>query len=88
MQYFNTASVIWLARMFRVLIQINKPDYALIIHLYMPVDDYDEMDDFEDIIDTFVPLEEIVHSDISSIGIKLHGLDTKGEIIKESIVFL
>ena len=88
MEYFNTASVLWLARMFKTLIRIIEPDYVLIVHLYLPVDDYDEMNDFEDIIDAFVPIEDIVHSAISSIGIKLHGIDNKGAIIKETIVFI
>jgi Domain of unknown function (DUF1987). len=88
LEYFNTASILWLAKIFKVLIRINEPDYVLIVHLYLPVDEFDEMNDFEDIIDAFVPIEDIVHSAISSIGIKLHGIDDKGAIIKETIVFI
>jgi hypothetical protein len=88
LEYFNTASVLWLAKIFKVLIHINKPDYVLIVHLYLPVDEYDEMNDFEDIIEAFGPIEDIVHGAIFSIGIKLHGVDYKGEIIKETLVFI
>jgi hypothetical protein len=88
MEYFNTASVLWLAKIFKVLIRINEPDYVLIVHLYLPVDEYEELNDFEDIKDVFVPIEDIVYGAVSSIGIKLHGLDHKGESIKESLVFL
>jgi hypothetical protein len=88
LEYFNTASVLWLAKIFKVLIQINEPDYVLIVHLYLPVDEYDEMNDFEDIIDAFGPIEDIVHGAIFSIGIKLHGVDYRGEIIKETLVFI
>jgi SiaC family regulatory phosphoprotein len=88
LEYFNTASILWLAKIFRVLTQINVPDYVLIVHLYMPIEDYKEMDDFEDIIDTFGPIEDIVQGAKFSIGIKLHGLDDKGEIIQETLVFV
>jgi SiaC family regulatory phosphoprotein len=88
LEYFNTASILWLAKIFKVLIRINKPDYVLIVHLYLPVDELDEMSDFEDIIDAFGPIEDIVRDAIFSIGIKLHGIDDKGEIIKETLVFI
>jgi SiaC family regulatory phosphoprotein len=88
MEYFNTASVLWLAKIFKVLIRINEPDYILIVHLYLPVDEYDDLNDFDDIKDVFVPIEDIVSGAVSSIGIKLHGIDYKGEIIKETSVFL
>lgn len=88
LEYFNTASVLWLAKIFKVLVQINVPDSVLIVHLYLPVDEYDEMDDFEDIKEVFVPIEDIVHCAVSSIGIKLHGTDSMGEIVKETLVFL
>jgi hypothetical protein len=88
MEYFNTASVLWLAKIFKVLIRINEPDFILIVHLYLPVDEYDDLNDFDDIKDVFVPIEDIVSGAVSSIGIKLHGIDYKGEIIKETSVFL
>jgi SiaC family regulatory phosphoprotein len=88
MEYFNTASVLWLAKIFKVLIRINEPDYILIVHLYLPVDEYDDLNDFDDIKDVFVPIEDIVSGAVSSIGIKLHGVDYKGKIIKETSVFL
>ena len=88
MEYFNTASVLWLAKIFRVLIRINKPDYILIVHLYLPVDEYNDLSDFEDIKEIFLPLEDIGSGVISSIGLKLHELDYKGEIIKDTLVFM
>ena len=88
LEYFNTASILWLAKIFKVLIRIKEPDYILIVHLYLPVEEFDEMGDFEDIIDAFGPIEDIVHGAISSIGIKLHGIDYKGEIVKETLVYI
>jgi hypothetical protein len=88
LEYFNTASVLWLAKIFRVLMRINEPDYVLIVHLYVPEGEYDEMNNFEDIIDAFGPIEDISQGTVFSVGIKLHGVDNKGEITKESLVFI
>jgi hypothetical protein len=88
LEYFNTASSLWLAKILKVLIKINEPDYVLIIHLYISVEEYDEMRDFEDIKDAFVPITDIFHEAIPSIGIKLHGIDESGKIIKDSLVFI
>ena len=88
LEYFNTSSVLWLSKIFRILIRINKPNYALIVHLYMPVDDYNEITEFEDIIEAFVPIEDVLHATISNIGIKLHATNTNNEIVKETLVFI
>jgi hypothetical protein len=88
LEYFNTSSSIWLAQILKVLIRINKPDYVLIIHLYLPMEDFDEIKEFEDIKDVFVPLTDILHGTISNIGIKLYGTNDKGEIIKDTLVFV
>jgi hypothetical protein len=88
LEYYNTASSIWLTKILKVLIQINEPDYALIIHLYLPIEDYDELNDFDDIKDAFLPLSHIDHTAIPSIGIKLYGIDDDGEIIKDTLVFI
>ena len=49
LEYFNTSSSLWLSKIFRVLVGINEPDYVLIFHLYLPLDEFDEMNEFEDI---------------------------------------
>ncbi len=88
LEYFNTASSLWLAKILKVLVKINVPDYVLIIHLYLPLEEFDEMKDFEDIKDVFVPITDIFHGYSLSIGIKLYGTDDDGEIIKDSLVFI
>jgi hypothetical protein len=88
LEYFNTASSIWLAKILKVLIRISEPDYVLIIHLYLPLDEFEEMKEFEDIKDAFVPLTDIFIGASLSIGIKLYGVDDKGDIIKDTLVFI
>jgi hypothetical protein len=88
LEYFNTASSIWLAKILKVLIRIKEPDYVLIIHLYLPVEEFDEMKELEDIKDAFGPIADIFHGAIPSVGIKLYGSDDKGEIVRDTLVFI
>ena len=88
LEYYNTASSIWLTKIIKALIRINKPDYTLIVHLYVPYEDFDEMNDFDDIKDAFLPIANIEHSAIPCIGIKLYSTDESGEILKETLVFI
>ena len=88
LEYFNTSSSLWLARILKVLIKIKEPDYVLIIHLYLPVEEFDEMKEFEDIKDAFSPITDVFYGAIPSISIKLYGTDDKGEIIKDTLVFI
>jgi hypothetical protein len=88
LEYFNTSSSLWLAKILKVLTRINEPDYVIIAHLYLPLDEYDEMIEFDDIKDAFFPLADIVQGAIPSIGIKLYGTDDNGEIVKNTLVFV
>jgi hypothetical protein len=88
LEYFNTASLIWLTKILKVLIRINEPDYALMVHLYLSIEDYDEIDDFDDIKDVFSPISNFDQSDVPCIGLKLYGVDEKDEIIKNTLIFI
>jgi hypothetical protein len=88
LEYFNTASSIWLAKILKVLIKISDPDYALIIHLYLPIEDFDEMRELEDIKEAFNPISDIFTDAIPSIGLKIYGISEEGEVIKDTLVFI
>ena len=88
LEYFNTASSIYLAKMLKVLNRIKIPEYVLIIHLYFPVEEFNELNEFEDISDAFSPITDIFHDATTSIGIKLYAKDDRGEIIKTRLVFI
>jgi len=87
LEYYNSASSIWLAKILKVLTRISNPDYVLIIHLFLHVDDYDEMDEIDDIKDIFFPIGDIFHGAVVSIGLKLYGIDDEGKTIKNTSVF-
>ena len=88
LEYFNTASSIYLAKMLKVLNRIKIPEYVLIIHLYFPVEEFNELNEFEDISDAFSPITDIFHDATTSISIKLYAKDDRGEIIKTRLIFI
>src|ERR1035437_1110121 len=88
LEYFNTYSSLWLAIIVKVLVRINEPDYVLIIHLYLPLDEYEEMKEFEDIKDVFFPVADIFQFAIPCIGIKLYGTNDMEEVVKDKMVFI
>lgn len=87
LEYFNTTSSIWLAKIVKLLSSINDTENTLFIHLYFDLDEYDNME-VDDLKDALSPIIEMVGTPTLSLGIKIYGTNDKGEIVKESIVFL
>ncbi len=88
LEYFNTASSIWLAKVLKVLVKINVPDYVLFIHIYLAIEDFDEMNEIDDIKEAFGPIADILSSSTTSLGLKVYGTADDGEVIKERLVFI
>lgn len=88
LDYFNTSSSLWLAKIFKVLVKISEPDYVLIFHLYLPLDEFDDMNEFEDIKEVFFPITDVLQFAIPSIGIKLYGTNDEDKIVKDKMVFI
>lgn len=87
LEYFNSSSSIWLAKIVRVLCSVKKAGYTLFIHLYFDVEDFDSMHQ-SDLKDALSPIMDMIGSPAISIGIKIYGTGEKGEVLKESIVFI
>jgi hypothetical protein len=87
LEYFNTASSIWLVKVLRTLAQINDPDHVLIVHLYLSIEDYDDIEEFEDLKEIFGPISGLFHENGPSMGIKIYGTDEKGKVLKEKLIF-
>lgn len=87
LEYFNTASAIWLAKITQALCSMKNNDYTVIIHLYFTIEDFDTME-VEDIKDELHPIIQMIGVPTVSLGIKIYGTDDKGEILKESMVLL
>jgi hypothetical protein len=88
LEFFNTSSSLWLAKIFKVLAKINDPDYVLIFHLYLPIEEFDDLKEFEDIKDAFFPIADVIQFAIPSIGIKLYGRNEADQVIKDKLVFI
>ncbi len=87
LEYFNSASSIWFAKIIKALCLIKDDDYVLFIHMYFDKEDFEEMDEEE--------LKEIVGSLLDtagkinvSVGIKTYGTDEHGKVVKESTILI
>jgi hypothetical protein len=87
LEYFNTSTSIWLAKIVKTLSKIKIPDGVLFVHLYFNIEEFDNMDS-EDIKDALSHVVDIINNSTISIGIKIYGTDEKGGIIKESMVLI
>jgi len=87
LEYFNTSSSIWLAKMVNALSKISEEDYVLFIHLYLDIEDFESMD-MEELKNIVGPLVDNISEVKISIGIKTYGTDVNGKIIKESTIFI
>ncbi len=87
LEYFNTASSIWLANIVKCLSKIEVPESVLLVHLYFNIEEFDNMD-VEDVKDALSHVVDIVNPSTISVGIKLYGTDEKGRTLKESMVLI
>jgi hypothetical protein len=87
LEYFNTSSSIWLAKIVKSLCSIKVSEYTLLIHLYFDIEDFDNME-VEDLKEALSPIIDMIGTPCLSLGIKIYGTDEKGEVVKESMVLI
>jgi hypothetical protein len=87
LEYFNTASSIWLAKIVKCLSKIEIPESVLLVHLYFNIEEFDSMD-VDDIKNVLSNVVDIVNPSTVSIGIKLYGTDENSKTIKEAMVLI
>jgi hypothetical protein len=85
LEYFNTASSIWLAKIVKSLTGITKPECVLFLHIYFSIEDFDDIDDIKDDLS---PIIDVISSTTVSVGLKIYGTDDSGKILKESMIFI
>jgi len=85
LEYFNTASSIWLAKIVKALTTITKPECVLFLHIYFSIEDFEDIDDIKDDLS---PVIDVISTSTVSVGLKIYGTDDKGKIIKESMIFI
>ena len=87
LEYFNSSTSIWLAKIVRSLSRISVKDYVLFIHLYFDIEEYDDMN-IEELKDIISVLVDNIHDAKVSIGLKTYGVDENGKTIKESTILI
>ncbi len=86
LEYFNTASTIWIAKMIKVLSQIDDRQKLFLIHMYFDIDDFEEMDD-DDIKEAIIPATNAFAKTKVSIGVKMYGSNSDGIILNKKMIF-
>lgn len=86
LDHFNTSSSLWISEIIRVLNCIEDPDHTLMVHLYIPLEEFDQMREFEDLCNLFCPAAGIFQNTKSSVGLKLYAINYKSEIVKDALV--
>lgn len=85
LEYFNSSSTLWIARIIRTLSRIDLENSVLFIHLYFDEEDFESMDEDE--------MKELISSLINNvqdpkvnIGVKIHYVNTEGKTVSGSTV--
>lgn len=87
LEYFNTSSTLWIAKIVQSLSMIKNKSCTLIIHLYFSIDDFDSMMK-ENLQDEIHPIIHLIDKTEISVGVKIYGTDPNGQILKESMVLI
>ncbi|MDX9773526.1 MAG: SiaC family regulatory phosphoprotein [Bacteroidales bacterium] len=86
LEYFNTSSTLWISKIIKALTRIDNPDYRLLVHIYIPLEEYDEMKDTSDLRDSFSPITDILQDSIPEVSLKLYATDDASKIIRDAVV--
>ncbi len=86
MEYYNTSSMLWISKIIKSLSRINNPDYRLMVHIYIPLEEYDDLRDSEDMRDSFNPLTDILQNSIPEVSMKLYATDEASKVIRDAVV--
>ena len=86
LEYFNTSSSLWISKIIKTLTRINNPDYQLLVHIYIPLEEYDDMKDLSDVKDVFSPITDILQDAIPSVRLKLYATDEVSQVVRDALV--
>jgi len=87
LEYYNSSTTLWLAKMIKALSHIKGDGYLLFIHMYMNIEDFEELE-ADEVKDLMGSLMNIVDDPTVSIGIKVYGTDESHKVLKESTILI
>jgi len=85
-EYFNTSSLLWISKIVRTLTRINNPDYRFIVHIYIPLEEYDDMKLSSDVRESFNPITDILQDSIPEVSLKISYTDHTSKVIRDALV--
>jgi len=88
LDYFNTSTSLWISKIIKTLNSINNSDYLFMVHLYIPLEEYNNLKEFDDLGDLFNPITNVFNKTSACVGLKLHAVNNKSEIVKDALIFL
>ena len=86
LEYFNTASSLWISKIVKALTRINNAEYQLLVHIYIPLEEYDDMKALSDLKDAFSPFTDILQDAIPSVRLKLYATDEAAQVVRDALV--
>jgi hypothetical protein len=86
LEYFNTATSIWVSKIIKSLCSIEKEEAVLFIHIYFSIEDFDNIEEVKDDIVQFTNV--LITNETLSVGYTIYGTDDDGKILKESKIFI
>jgi hypothetical protein len=86
LEYYNTSSMLWISKIIKALTRINNPDYRLMVHIYIPLEEYDDMRGSADMKESFNPLTDILQNSIPEVSMKLYATDDASRVIRDAVV--
>lgn len=86
LEYFNTSSLLWISKIVKALTRINNEEYQLLVHLYIPLEEYDDMKTLSEAKDAFSPITDILQDAIPSVRLKLYGTDQASQVVRDALV--
>lgn len=85
LEYFNSSSTLWIAKIIRSLSRIFQENSVLFIHLYFDEEDFESMEE-EEMKELIGSLINNVQDPKVNIGVKIHYIDSEGRTVKGSTV--
>ena len=70
----------------KTLTRINNPDYRLMVHIYIPLEEYDDMKLYPDSRYSFSPITDILQNSIPEVSLKLYATDDRSKVIRDALV--
>lgn len=87
LEYYNSASSLWIAKMVRELSRIKEDDCILFIHVYFDIEDFEDME-MEEVKSFVGAMVDNIENTSVSIGVKAYGTEESGKVVRESMILI